>query len=100
MSINMQRGSGKGFIGDFLGSVSSGLGSLAGGAIGSMIGQPALGATLGGGLGSALSNPLRGLPFKKGGKVSKGKKAPKPAHMVKGSKQAKLHMKRLRAMKK
>lgn len=101
MSINMQRGSGKGFIGDFLGSVSSGLGSLAGGAIGSMIGQPALGATLGGGLGSALSNPLRGLPFKKGGKVSKAKKGgKKPAHMVAGSMAARKHMAKLRAMKK
>ena len=100
MSINMQRGSGKGFIGDFLGSISSGIGSLAGASIGSMIGQPALGATLGGGLGSALSNPLRGLPFKRGGKVSKAKKGKKPAHMVAGSMEAKKHMAKLRKMKK
>jgi len=103
MSINMQSKSGKNFFGDFLGSVSSGLGSLAGGAIGTLVGQPALGAMIGGGLGSALEKPLRGLPFKKGGKVSKAKKAPKgkkPAHMVAGSASAKAHMKRLRAMKK
>ena len=101
MSINMQSKSGKNFFGDFLGSVSSGLGSLAGGAIGTLVGQPALGAMIGGGLGSALEKPLRGLPFKKGGKVSKAKKGgKKPAHMVAGSASAKAHMKRLRAMKK
>jgi len=97
-SIGLKGGQNKGFLGDFLGNISGGLGSIAGGALGSLIGQPGLGATIGGGLGSALSSPLRGLPFKKGGVVKKGKK--KPAHMVKGSVAARKHMKKIRMMKK
>jgi hypothetical protein len=114
-AIGMQKKSQKGFVGDFLGSISSGLGGILGTAVAGPVG-----GILGSGLGSALSPLARTLPFAKGGKVPKGshmmpdgtimkdsdmpkkgkKKGKKAMGMVKGSKEAKMKMMRLRAMRK
>jgi len=109
-SINVGRSSGKGFFGDILQSVGGTLGSLAGGALGGVFGNPGLGSTLGGAIGGAI--PFNRLPFKKGGvvhmmpdgtlmkgKVHKAKKATKK-QPAKGSKAMKLKMAKLRAMRK
>ena len=97
-AIKPMRTSGKGFFGDLISSVAQPLGALAGTAFGP------LGTIIGGGLGSAISPIAKRLPFQKGGVVMmpmKKKKATKKAKgMVKGSKEAKLKMARLRAMRK
>jgi len=102
----------RGFIGDFLGSISSGIGGI----VGTGLGGP-IGGILGSGLGSALSPIARGLPFQMGGKIPKGfhrmpdgslmknsamkkGKGKKAMGMVKGSMEAKMKMKKLRAMRK
>ena len=93
--------SNKGFIGDILQSVGGTLGQIGGQALGGLIGQPGLGGQIGGAIGSAI--PFSRLPFQKGGIVMmpmKKKKTKKAKGMVKGSKEAKLKMRRVRAMKK
>ena len=90
--------SNKGFFGDLISSVAQPLGALAGTALGGP-----LGTIIGGGLGSAISPLAKRLPFQKGGVVMmpmKKKKTKKAKGMVKGSKEAKLKMRRVRAMKK
>jgi len=92
------RSSNKGFIGDFLSTVAQPLSALAGTALGGP-----LGTIIGGGLGSAISPLAKRLPFQAGGIVMmpmKKKKTKKAKGMVKGSKEAKLKMRRVRAMKK
>lgn len=94
-SIKGQMTSGKGFFGDLISSVAQPLGALAGAAFGGP-----LGGILGGGLGSAISPIAKRLPFAKGGVVMGKKKTKKAKGMVKGSKEAKAKMARLRAMRK
>ena len=95
-SIKGQMTSGKGFFGDLISSVAQPLGALAGAAFGGP-----LGGILGGGIGSAVSPIAKRLPFAKGGVVMMGKKKTKKAKgMVKGSKEAKAKMAKLRAMRK
>jgi hypothetical protein len=95
-SISLGKQGQKSIFGDFLSGIVqpalTGLGTIAG----SAFGMPGIGSTIGSSLGGALKNPLSKL--KKGGvAMGKGKK---PAHMVKGSKQAKAKMAKIRAMKK
>jgi len=96
----------RGFIGDFLGSISSGIGGI----VGTGLGGP-IGGILGSGLGSALSPIARGLPFQMGGKIPKGfhrmpdgsrmkNTAMKKGKPTKGSKAMKIKMAKLRAMRK
>ena len=99
-AIKPMRTSSKGFFGDLISSVAQPLGALAGTAFGP------LGTIIGGGLGSAISPIAKRLPFQQGGvlmmapKKGKKKATKKAKGMVKGSKEAKLKMARLRAMRK
>jgi hypothetical protein len=100
-AIKGQMTSGKGFFGDLISSVAQPLLSIGGAALGGPIG-----GILGGGLGSAISPLAKRLPFQQGGvlmmapKKGKKKATKKAKGMVKGSKEAKLKMARLRAMRK
>ena len=92
----MPRKQQKSFVGDFLSStIAPGLGLL-----GAAIGGPVAGI-VGSGIGSAAAPYLKKL--KKGGQISSDSPAlpaGKKGRLVKGTKAAKAHMARLRAMRK